>query len=63
MNNESETVPELLLCPFCGSGEIKHSIYMSAGCMECENCGCIGPEVTPDYDIEAAAKAWNTRAG
>ena len=48
-------------CPFCKGYNLSHNIYMSAGCIECLNCGCIGPESTPDYDIEAAVKVWNDR--
>ena len=51
----------MLVCPFCGSSETTHEIYSSAGCIECSNCGAIGPDATPDHDIDAAAAKWNTR--
>lgn len=50
-----------LPCPFCGGHSIEHAIYMSSGFMECNDCGCIGPEGTPDHDVSAAEKAWNKR--
>lgn len=50
-------------CPFCKGHNLDHAIYMSGGVIECKDCGSIGPEVDPDYDIEKAIKAWNNRKG
>jgi hypothetical protein len=57
--------PELLACPFCGSGEV--SIYNTPAGLAypngaCFDCGTRGPGARTVGDVEAATRLWNTRA-
>ena len=54
---------ELEECPFCKKYNLGHAIYMSGGVIECKDCGAMGPEVDPDYDIDKAIEIWNDRKG
>jgi hypothetical protein len=37
---------ELEACPFCRKHNLIHTIYMSGGQIECQDCGAMGPELT-----------------
>ncbi len=53
-------MPDLLPCPFCGSGRVGLSIgYSLEYSVSCHNCHCEGATSAIDKD---AMTAWNTRA-
>lgn len=61
MTSETEKMPELKPCPFCGSS----AEIMWIGSMfsvECNNNNCTVKPNAIDFDEEQAIEAWNIRA-
>ena len=58
----TETLPELLPCPFCGGTNLEFHLYPGGcpdGFIQCSDCTTCGPESEATH--EAAAASWNAR--
>jgi len=60
--------PKIISCPFCGSSLVKNQTYICGTALgiekrskriECEMCGCCGPEIKYNaLDVKKADEAW-----